>query len=107
MLSGRGLCDELITHPEESYRLWCAVVCDLETVSEEAFAHSGVLKNASYKKGYKQRCLAVNNEMQYSINCQKMKGIVSFPYSGILYTAHVPHPIDRESGYFTVSVGSN
>ena len=29
MLSGRGLCDELITRPEESYRLWCAVVCDL------------------------------------------------------------------------------
>ena len=31
VLSGRGLCDELITHPEESYRLWCVVVCDLET----------------------------------------------------------------------------
>jgi len=30
-LSGRGLCDELITRPEESYRLWCVVVCDLET----------------------------------------------------------------------------
>ena len=30
VLSGRGLCDELITRPEESYRLWC-VVCDLET----------------------------------------------------------------------------
>jgi hypothetical protein len=30
LLSGRGLCDELITRPEESYRLWCAV-CDLET----------------------------------------------------------------------------
>ena len=30
MLSGRGLCDELITRPEESYQLWC-VVCDLET----------------------------------------------------------------------------
>jgi len=27
---GRGLCDELIARPEESYRLWC-VVCDLET----------------------------------------------------------------------------
>ena len=25
-----SLCDELITHPEESYRLWCVVVCDLE-----------------------------------------------------------------------------
>ena len=31
MLSGRGLCDELITRPEESYRLWCVVVYDLET----------------------------------------------------------------------------
>jgi len=31
VLSGRGLCDELITRPEESYRLWCVVVYDLET----------------------------------------------------------------------------
>jgi len=31
MLSGNGLCDELITLPEDSYRLWCFVVCDLET----------------------------------------------------------------------------
>ena len=29
--SGSGLCDELITRPEESYRLWCGIVCDLET----------------------------------------------------------------------------
>ena len=31
VLSGKGLCDELITCPEKSYRLWCVVVCDLET----------------------------------------------------------------------------
>ena len=31
VLSGRGLCDELITRPEESYRLCCVIVCDLET----------------------------------------------------------------------------
>ena len=31
MLSGKDLCDELITCPEESYRLWRVVVCDLET----------------------------------------------------------------------------
>jgi len=31
LLSGRGLCDELITCQEESYRLWFVVVCDLET----------------------------------------------------------------------------
>jgi len=32
VLSGRGFCDELITRPEVSYRLWC-VVCDLETTN--------------------------------------------------------------------------
>ena len=31
MLSGRDLCDELITRPEEPYPLCCVVVCDLET----------------------------------------------------------------------------
>ena len=33
VLSGRGLCDGLICRPEESYQLWCVVVCDLETSS--------------------------------------------------------------------------
>jgi hypothetical protein len=31
VLSGVSLCDELIIRPEESYRLWCLVACDLET----------------------------------------------------------------------------
>ena len=31
VLSGRGLCDGLITRPEEYYRLWRVVVCDQET----------------------------------------------------------------------------
>jgi hypothetical protein len=31
VLSVRGLCDELIIRLEESYRLWCEVVCDQET----------------------------------------------------------------------------
>jgi hypothetical protein len=31
VLSDKGLCDELIACPEESYQLWCVVVCDLET----------------------------------------------------------------------------
>jgi hypothetical protein len=31
VLSDRGLCDGLITRPEESYRLWRVVVCDHET----------------------------------------------------------------------------
>jgi len=40
VLSGRALCDGLITRPEESYRLWRVVVCDLENlVNEVARAH--------------------------------------------------------------------
>jgi len=35
VLSGRCLCDELITRPEKSYRLWCVVVCDLENLMNE------------------------------------------------------------------------
>ena len=31
VLSGRDLCDGLITRPERSYRLWCVVLCDLDT----------------------------------------------------------------------------
>ena len=31
VLSGRGLYDGLITRPEEFYRLWCVLVCDLGT----------------------------------------------------------------------------
>jgi hypothetical protein len=35
VLSGKGLCDELSTCPEESYRLWSVVVCDLQNVKNE------------------------------------------------------------------------
>jgi len=31
VLSGKDLCDGLITRLEESYRRWCVVMCDLET----------------------------------------------------------------------------
>jgi len=31
VLAVRDPCDELITRPEKSYRLWRVVVCDLET----------------------------------------------------------------------------
>jgi hypothetical protein len=32
VLSGRGLCFELISRLEESYRMWCVVECDLESL---------------------------------------------------------------------------
>ena len=51
VLSGRGLCDELITRPEVSYRLWYVVVCDLENLmNEEALTHWGLSRQKQTKK---------------------------------------------------------
>ena len=53
VLSGRGLGDELITGPEESYRLWCVVVCDLENLkNEEAMTRVGSQRQNKKKKIY-------------------------------------------------------
>ena len=50
VLSDRGLGDELITRPEESYRLWYVVVCDIENlVNEEAMTHVGSLSHKKKK----------------------------------------------------------
>jgi hypothetical protein len=51
VLSGKGLCDELITRPEESYRLWCVVECDLENLkNEEAMTCVGSQRHSIKKK---------------------------------------------------------
>jgi hypothetical protein len=47
LLSVRGLCDRLITRPEESYRLWLVVVCDQETLNEEAKPCYGAVENTT------------------------------------------------------------
>ena len=61
VLSGRGLCDELITRPEESYRLWYVVVCDLETsrmrrpwptLGRSATEKKNMVINATHKSSY-------------------------------------------------------
>jgi hypothetical protein len=47
VLSGRVLCDELITRPEESYRLWCVVVCDRNLKNEEAMTRVGSQRHST------------------------------------------------------------
>ena len=56
VLSGRGLCDELITRPEESYRLWCVVMCVIQK-PQELEGHgsrwaAAPQENKSYNKVY-------------------------------------------------------
>jgi hypothetical protein len=51
VLSGRGLCDELITRPEDSNRLWRVVVCDHETSwYEEAIARAGLQRQRKHQQ---------------------------------------------------------
>jgi hypothetical protein len=48
VLLGRGLCDGLITRPEESYGLWRVVGCDQETSkNEETKARYRAVENTS------------------------------------------------------------
>jgi hypothetical protein len=61
LLSGTGLCDELISRPEESYRLWRVVECDQETSCNEVIAQAGLQcqrererERESYISNYKE-----------------------------------------------------
>ena len=64
VLSGRSLCDELITGPEESHRLWCVVVCDLKNLkNEEALARAGLQRHRK-KKNQMFLCPCMLNIMQ-------------------------------------------
>jgi hypothetical protein len=52
-LSGRGLCDGPITRSEEFYRLWCVVVCDLETSGKRG---AGQLEAVAPKTNESDEC---------------------------------------------------
>jgi hypothetical protein len=49
-LSGKGLFDGLITRPEESYRLCCVTVCDLETSRMRAKTRKWVVKASKRRR---------------------------------------------------------
>jgi hypothetical protein len=55
LLSGRGLCDETIPRPGESYRLWCVSKCDQKELEpstlkrETGVGRRGRLKKINYE----------------------------------------------------------
>jgi hypothetical protein len=67
VLSVRGLCDKLITRPEESYRLQYVVVCDLETSRMRRPWHALGRSATAQKSPY-----------FYSISCEWKNSPVSF-----------------------------
>ena len=81
VLSGRDLCDELITRPEESYRLCCVVVCDLETPRMRRPWHA-LGRSATEKKSH-----SINTILQI----QKLFFISSVLEShAVIFIAYVP-----------------
>jgi hypothetical protein len=75
VLSGRNLCDELITRPEESYRLWRVVVCDQETSCDEVAMKKRAepLDNACSRKSIWQVRAEQNNLLVSRLRVIKCK----------------------------------
>jgi hypothetical protein len=67
VLLGRGLCDGLITRPEESYRLWCVVVCDLETsrMRRPCSLRAGATKTNKQETHSSLACRRVKHSVTY------------------------------------------
>ena len=80
VLSGRGLGDALIMRPEESYRLWCIVVCDLET-SRMRRPWSALGRSATRKK-----CINFSNLfLEWNSTCF---GQFLWPSSGVFHCTY-------------------
>jgi len=63
VLAGRGLCDGLITRPEESYRLWRVVLC--------------VIKKPRTRGGYSPATGLQNTNPQWVVAPVEKKTILS------------------------------
>jgi hypothetical protein len=76
VLSGRGPCDELITRPEESYRLWCVFVCDLETSKTRrpwpALGHSAIGRGGIYIYTYYITTIPNPINLEHSLHCEQL-----------------------------------
>ena len=64
VLSGRGLCDGLITRPEETYRLWCVVACAVET---SWMRRPDPLGLSHQNKNYKKRNISLSRVERFQI----------------------------------------
>jgi len=93
VLSGRGLCDELITPPQESYRLWCIIVCDLET-SRMRRPWPSLGRSATAKK----KTLPFPILSSYSMNTiTAVCSVSQIKGSLCMYrNVHTPHPLPQK-----------
>jgi len=90
VLSGWGLCDELITHPEESYRLVRRYVWCRNLVNEEAMTRVGSQRHKKKKFEY------ISNKMQ--------RYTVYFIWKLLYMFRVVPPPIIRSANNCIYSI---
>ena len=94
VLSGRDICDRLITHPEESYRVWCVWVWSCSIDNEEAVAHWGLLLH------WKQNKLLNSTPLHaYAFATQHYKEVGLAPRSGRFNPGKDPVPIVQEAAW--------
>jgi len=82
VLSGRGLCDKMITRPEQSYQLWCVVVCDLET--------------SLMRKHWPTVCCCATNKQTnttYKLCSNSLTNPTKCTYWQFAYTTHIYYPL--------------
>ena len=79
VLSGRGFCDELITRPEESYRMCCVGACDLETL----WTTRGLLRHKNVCMSNESHWLCFKIDLLYILSilpsAGRMYGSLTFP----------------------------
>jgi len=82
VLSGRGLWDGLITRPEESYRPWCFVVCDLETLNGEFLTHWGAVASKVKKKTFSINATFTHTCLK---ECDGLCNDLTFTWDGVAW----------------------
>jgi len=98
VLSGRGLCVGLITRPEESYWLWCVVVCDLETSWMRRPWPTGGLS--------RQKLQHSHDASRQRHMCVIPEAVIQFRCSWWCRSKHLQHPRNNKLSYTVASFWS-
>jgi len=95
VLSGRGLCDGLITRPEESCRLWYVVVFDLETSRmSRPWPTLGRRATANKKTLHLKNAVLKTDYLVYSSACKTkcQTSVIKFHNPGLIHVKTIKKP---------------
>jgi len=111
VLSGRCLCDELITCPEESYRLCCVVVCDPETSRMRrpwpALGCSATKKNSSnYLQTFDKLWFPSSGILEDGTDRSLKMGPISWPETSTRFTSIRCVISQKSAGLFCIAAGA-